>query len=47
MNKQEIWPSYNLKTKKGGQGAVCLVRCKNPGLLKPEAVSEMNLINLI
>lgn len=46
-SKQKIWLSYNLKTKKGGQGAVCLVRCKNPSLLKPEAVSAMNLISLI
>lgn len=40
-------PSYSLETKKGGLGAVCLVRCENRGLLKPEAVSAMKLIHLI
>lgn len=46
-NKQEIWPSYSLNTKKGDQGAVCLVRCKNLILMKPEAISEVNIIHLI
>lgn len=45
MNKEEIWPYYNLNTKKGMQKAVCLLRCENSHFLQPEAVYPKCLIH--